>query len=267
MKHVILFSGGLDSWVTLACCIDKYPAKDVTLLGLNTGARIAAPEIQSTRLAGAHYGVDVVIDKCSFPAVQKHPLWTEGLFLAHKESIVPGSRGWRMFVLPYRNVVFLAHAALLAGALGAEKVWAGFDYERAGGSSRDKSPEFVAAWTKAMHACEEPNKHFEIVTPLQGMPKHSIIAKGRSLAVPFAKSFSCYNLASGHGCGVCASCVDRLTGFRQLGMLDPAPYDPSFLSILLSDGRKERAIWRGAWRKSGHYPVFAERRHVGWEDA
>jgi 7-cyano-7-deazaguanine synthase len=55
------------------------------------------------------------------------------------------------------------------------------------------------------------------------MGKAEIVRKGRELAVPFEKTWSCYQSAE-RACGVCESCVLRLRGFAEAGVSDPIPY-------------------------------------------
>ena len=53
--------------------------------------------------------------------------------------------------------------------------------------------------------------------------KAEIVRRGRQLAAPFEKTWSCYQ-AEAEACGACESCLLRLKGFAEAGAEDPIPY-------------------------------------------
>jgi 7-cyano-7-deazaguanine synthase len=55
------------------------------------------------------------------------------------------------------------------------------------------------------------------------MSKAEIVRQGRALAVPFEKTWSCYQ-AEDLACGTCESCRLRLKGFAEAGLRDPLTY-------------------------------------------
>lgn len=267
MKHVVLFSGGLDSLVTLAICRDQNPAKSISLYFCDTGSRVARSEYFSTLAIAKHYGVSLQVGSCEMPLAQKHLLWMKSGFMYYIDGrLTDRSLKTRNFVLPYRNVMLLGQASMCAGLLRAGRLWVGFDYEHAGGSSRDKSPEFVAAWDAAIAESSEPDCGIKLVTPLQNCAKHEIIRKGLRLRAPYQLSFSCYNGKHGVGCGLCASCVDRLRGFAKCELLDPAPYSWDIAERLFTQ-REFRSMRSLAWGRKSRYPVFTNNKHVGWQNA
>jgi 7-cyano-7-deazaguanine synthase len=55
--------------------------------------------------------------------------------------------------------------------------------------------------------------------------KSEIIARGLQLGVDYGLTLSCYDPGSdGAACGHCDACQLRRTGFRDLGLTDPARY-------------------------------------------
>ena len=73
-----------------------------------------------------------------------------------------------------------------------------------------------------------------VKTPLLQWTKSQIVGAGHDLAVDYADTVSCYDpTVQGErvlACGHCDSCLLRLRGFRENGLDDPAPYQPSGLA-------------------------------------
>jgi len=60
---------------------------------------------------------------------------------------------------------------------------------------------------------------------LTRMTKGEIATLGHQLGVDFKLTMSCYApLDGGISCGRCESCVLRLKGFKDAGLVDPVPY-------------------------------------------
>ena len=71
----------------------------------------------------------------------------------------------------------------------------------------------------------EGGGRFTIHTPLLGLSKAGIVARGRALGVDFALTRSCYDPApDGAACGRCDACQLRLKGFQEAGLDDPIRY-------------------------------------------
>jgi 7-cyano-7-deazaguanine synthase len=61
--------------------------------------------------------------------------------------------------------------------------------------------------------------------PLIELTKAEIIRRGVELGVDYGLTHSCYNPdASGASCGRCDSCLIRLKGFADAGLVDAARY-------------------------------------------
>jgi 7-cyano-7-deazaguanine synthase len=90
-------------------------------------------------------------------------------------------------------------------------------------------PEYIAAYEKmanlATKAVVEGKGKLKIHTPLIQMSKSQIIRKGMELGVDYSLTRSCYDPTdSGAACGECDSCILRLKGFKDAGMIDPVKY-------------------------------------------
>jgi 7-cyano-7-deazaguanine synthase len=87
----------------------------------------------------------------------------------------------------------------------------------------DCRPEFYEAFQEVIRRGTRPDTSLRIVTPVIGMTKKEIVATGVRLGVPFERTWSCYQ-SEREACGVCESCVLRLRGFAEAGVIDPIPY-------------------------------------------
>ena len=56
------------------------------------------------------------------------------------------------------------------------------------------------------------------------LKKKDIVLLGKSLGVPFEKSWSCYSDGA-KACGRCDSCALRLRAFAEAGVGDPLDYE------------------------------------------
>jgi Predicted PP-loop superfamily ATPase len=65
---------------------------------------------------------------------------------------------------------------------------------------------------------------FRLHAPLIQLSKKEIILKGMELGVDYSLTHSCYDPAGDKACGRCDACQLRLQGFREAGLIDPAPY-------------------------------------------
>lgn len=85
----------------------------------------------------------------------------------------------------------------------------------------DCTPEFTGAMANAIYI----GSYFttKLLVPLQYMNKAEIVAKGESLGVDFANTWSCYKGGDLH-CGVCPTCRSRREAFIEAGVDDPTVY-------------------------------------------
>ncbi|MBT5916111.1 MAG: 7-cyano-7-deazaguanine synthase, partial [Opitutae bacterium] len=59
--------------------------------------------------------------------------------------------------------------------------------------------------------------------PFVKWSKEDLVRRGKELAVPFEKTWSCYAGGEFH-CGKCGTCVERKEAFELVGLLDPTEY-------------------------------------------
>jgi len=139
--------------------------------------------------------------------------------------------------VPGRNLVFLAHAYAIAGAIGATDIVFGanaIDYS----GYPDCRPEFVSAMLCAGDAALGHSR-ITLHAPLVAMTKREIALLGEKLGAraALARSWSCYDPQSRRDpsvapgkpgmyrvepCRRCAACLLRAKGYEEAGINDPA---------------------------------------------
>ena len=227
-KAVVLVSGGLDSATTLA--IATADGFLPYALSFHYGQRhaielTAAREV--CRLAGVVEHAVVSIDLRLFggSALTGDLPVPKGRTPEEMGEDIPAT------YVPARNTIFLSYALAWAEVLGAADIFIGvnaLDYS----GYPDCRPEYIAAYQRmanlATKAGVEGQTRLRIHTPLITLSKRDIIATGLSLGVDYRITRSCYDPSpEGVACGQCDSCLLRIKGFRENGMQDPAPYQPS----------------------------------------
>lgn len=222
---MVLLSGGLDSATTVA--IAKADGFAVHALSFRYGQRHAV-ELSAARAVAAQLGVtehrEAAIDLRSFGG----SALTTDIPVPKDQMIPAGGAGIPITYVPARNTIFLAHALGWAEVLGAADIFIGvnaLDYS----GYPDCRPAFIAAFERmanlATRAATEEGRQVRIHAPLIALTKAEIIRRGVALGVDYALTRSCYDPGvAGEGCGRCDSCQLRLRGFRDAGLVDPAPY-------------------------------------------
>jgi 7-cyano-7-deazaguanine synthase len=209
-RAVVLVSGGIDSTVALALACWTYDR--VVGLHVSYGQRALPYELDAARSICRTGGVElhcVVVD----PALWKQvPLCgADGLPLDRSPTAIRDGGIPRSFV-PGRNAVFLAHGIALAGILGGATVVFGATATDARGYP-DCRVLFVAAMD-AVAGTALPDQPTGVTAPLVALSKQQVVALGRSLAVDFAATWSCYAPTRLGACGRCDACVLRAEALR-----------------------------------------------------
>ena len=224
-KAVVLVSGGLDSATVLA--VAQRDGFDPYALSFQYGQRHAV-ELSAARAvaarAGARTHVVLTIDLRVFGG----SALTDDLPVPKGRTVADMSARIPVTYVPARNTIFLSYALAWAEVLGAADIFLGvnaLDYS----GYPDCRPEYIAAYQAmanlATKAGVEGGLRYTIHTPLIHLAKREIIALGRELGVDYSITRSCYDpTPEGLACGSCDSCLLRLRGFAENGLVDPAPY-------------------------------------------
>lgn len=223
---VILLSGGLDSATTAAIARDE--GFEPHALVVDYGQRHSV-ELEAARRVAKSVGCRTCIQ------VRVELAHLAGSALTAAQVAVPKGRtssqmseGIPVTYVPARNTLFLALALGHAETLNAEDLFIGvnaLDYS----GYPDCRSEFIAAFERlamlATQAGVEGRLNFKIHTPLVHWTKAQIIRRGTELGVDYSLTHSCYDPhESGLACGQCDSCLLRLKGFSEAGLVDPLPY-------------------------------------------
>ncbi len=224
MKRAIcLLSGGLDSTTCLA--VAQREGYECYALSFDYGQRHRHELAAAARVAAA-YGVvqrTLQFDLRQFGG----SALTAAIDVPKHGSVAELGDGIPVTYVPARNTIFLSFALAWAETLGANDIFLGvnaLDYS----GYPDCRPEFVEAFTKMANLSTKAGvegARMTIHTPLIALTKAGIVQLGASLSVDFALTHSCYDPdAAGRSCGHCDSCLLRLKGFAEAGLVDSLVY-------------------------------------------
>ena len=224
MKVVSLFSGGLDS-TTLAYLL-REQGHELRLLSVNYGQRhyreLNAAQAIAYELGYADEGGIVAWATGHLKGID---FTLDGSSQTNGGIEVPeghyAEESMKATVVPNRNMLLLATATAWAISTGSDAVAYG---AHAGDHAiyPDCRPQFVAAMAAVMKLCDY--KPIELLAPFISLTKADIVKLGAELAVPFEKTWSCYQGGDIH-CGRCGTCVERIEAFQLAGIYDATEYE------------------------------------------
>ena len=223
-KAVVLLSGGLDSTVTLAKA--KEEGYELYSLSFDYGQR-HDKELESAKKIAEWFKVkEYKVLKIDITPIG-------GSALTDMNIPVPENRGVEeigddipITYVPARNTILLAFAIGYAEVVNAEAVFIGanaLDYS----GYPDCRPEYFEAIQKVAELGTKKGvagKPIQIKAPLINMTKAEIVKEGARLNVPFHLTWSCYK-GGENACGKCDSCILRVKGFKEAGIVDPIEYE------------------------------------------
>jgi 7-cyano-7-deazaguanine synthase len=224
-KAVVLLSGGLDSTTTLALASDAGFL--LYALTFRYGQRHAV-EVEAAKRIAARFGaaehkiVDIDLRHFGGSAL------TADLAVPKGRSTDEMAHGIPITYVPARNTIFLAYALAWAEILECGHIFIGvnaLDYS----GYPDCRPEFIEAFERlanlATKTAVEGKLPLKMHTPLLRMTKGEIVRAGQALGVDYSLTTSCYDPGpDGAACGTCDSCLLRLKGFAESGLVDPIRY-------------------------------------------
>ena len=219
-KAIVLLSGGLDSLTTLA--IAQNEGYECFALHVIYGQRHSS-ETMAARNIAKNYNLT------EFREINVDMSWLKSSALTNYDIAIPEQRseGIPVTYVPARNTIMMSFAAAWAESLEASHLFLGVNAVDYSGYP-DCRPEFIEAFKKMVNLGTKAaieGVPFDIHTPLIGLTKEEIIAKGIDLGVDYSISISCYQAdQNGYACGKCDSCYLRSQGFEKAGIQDPTPY-------------------------------------------
>jgi 7-cyano-7-deazaguanine synthase len=224
-KAVILLSGGLDSATTLA--IAKSRGFQCFALTFSYGQRHKVEIRSAKRVANALGAIKHRIIVLDLRSIGGSALTTRRITVPKDRTNI-GKGGIPVTYVPARNTIFLSYALAWAEVFGAFDIFIGVNSADYSGYP-DCRPDFIAAFqilaNLATAAAVEGKGKFKIHTPIINMTKSQIIKTGTKLGVDYSLTHSCYDPdKNGRACGRCDSCILRLKGFANAGLIDPIEY-------------------------------------------
>jgi len=213
MRSLLIYSGGMDSTVLL------YAKKEEIGLAVNFqyGSRHNQAEAKMAVENCSDLGIPFQIVDLSIPFQN-----LRSVLLDPVSKIPEGhyqDETMKQTVVPFRNGIFLSFAA---GIAESRKLHSVMIANHSGDHAiyPDCGPAFITGMTGAI-ACGTWEK-IALEAPFTCMTKREIAILGKTLKVPFDKTYSCYCGGEIH-CGKCGTCVERKEALEG--------FDPTLYSV------------------------------------
>jgi 7-cyano-7-deazaguanine synthase len=226
MLHVVVYSGGLDSFTLLHKVIDDIALRgdQVEAITFDYGQR-AFKELEYARLVCAKLGIRqemIYLGNLVEQVMRGSALTDFNIImptskdldaLEHKANVVPGRNSVMLAIgMAYCESMLIRDAGFGEAALyfGAHKEASYYP---------DTSPRFIAKMQDVFSTATQNS--VRLVAPYQAMTKGEIVKEGMRKALDYGEAWSCY--ASGpEPCGACSACSQRREAFSQTHYIDPA---------------------------------------------
>ncbi len=218
---VVLLSGGMDSCVTATLAARTHR---LAVLHSSYGQRTETREAQAFEEIAAFLGAErkLHVDQRYMTAIGGSALTDTAVEVPDADLAAAQHGEIPATYVPFRNSHFLAAAVSWAEVLAAGVIFIGAVEQDSSGYP-DCRPAYYDAFNRVIETGTRPETSIRISTPLIGLSKAEIIAKGVALDAPLHLTWSCYRSADA-ACGSCDSCALRLRAFEQTGMPDPIRY-------------------------------------------
>jgi len=218
---IVLFSGGLDSTVTLANALRS--GHRVCPLFFCYGQRNQGLELAAATSIVSwlkkHYSFldDLLVQGVALPKIGGLT-GDEELREPTEEQLFDGQSNT---YVPMRNLVFLSLAGAIAEANEAESIWIGSTYSDQ--ASPDTRDTFLAAVQVAMMlgsriGAKEP---IRIRAPYGELNRLVVVEDGKAWGLPLHLTRTCY-ANKPKPCRVCSACKQREKAFKDAREEDPA---------------------------------------------
>lgn len=221
-KAVCLSSGGLDSTVAAAKAL--HDGFDIHIIHILYGQKAERREKKAIeKIARALGASEVRFVRTDLFQNQTALTTAEAPIPSGDEVDIKNTTSTPSTWVHCRNLVFGSMAAAYAEAIGAERIFVGFNAEE-GKSYPDNRPEFVERFNslleKSVASFSRPPR---IEAPLVNLLKPEIVKLGSEVNAPMELTWSCYLDGDVH-CGECEACQHRRFGFLEAGVVDPTEY-------------------------------------------
>ena len=211
-KVIVLLSGGMDSATLLWLC--KREFQQVYAISFDYGQRHKVELKYAKQLASiAKVKEHILVEVPHYRLIRNSALLEGGpeVPTGSYTQEVPATN------VPMRNLVFLAIASSFADSLEIDHIAIGV--HALDTPYPDCRAEFITAMEAAINAgsayVARTKRRIHLYAPFLGFSKIDIARLGRSLGVPFEKTYSCY-MGTEPPCGVCATCLQREEALRAV---------------------------------------------------
>jgi len=217
VASVVLLSGGLDSVVNLALCVEKD--QPVLALTANYGQRARFREVESAQKLANYYGVrHQVVDLQWLGTLGQSALTTTDPVPHLRRDALDDlsqtrSTAQKVWV-PNRNGVLIGVASAFAESFQAPRVVVGFNREEAT-TFPDNSREFMEASTRALSFSSAHGVEVFSYTDHLSKTEMVRLAQGLSKSIPWDWIWSCYE-GGAQPCGRCESCLRFERATREI---------------------------------------------------
>ena len=211
---LIIVSGGMDS-ITLL-----HERKDTIALAVSFdyGSNHNAREIPFARLHCQRLGIRHVVIPLAF--MQQY---FKSSLLEGADAIPDGhyaDSNMKSTVVPFRNGIMLSIAVGIAESNSLRRVLIANH-----GGDHAIYPACRPELSTAIDAAAKAGTYVDVAieAPYTNISKTDIARRGKSLAIDYSETWSCYKGGQVH-CGTCGTCVERKEALREAGIADPTVY-------------------------------------------
>ncbi len=215
-KITLILSGGIDSTTLLFYCLSQTSNKNIKTLSFYYGQK-HRKELQRAKRICRESGItNELINISVFQRFLQSSLTSNTMVIPQGHY---AEDTMKQTVVPNRNAIMLSIAYAYAISTGADELLYGphagdhFIYP-------DCRPEFVAALDNALQLGNKGVGAVKLRAPFLEKTKIDIVRLGKSLGVPYEKTWSCY-VGANRPCLRCGTCIERTEAFLYNDFPDP----------------------------------------------
>lgn len=218
---LVLLSGGMDSTVALADCVEKYGHDNVGAISFLYGQK-HSKEMECALWQCHHYNVNhSIIDlapfyenfKCCLLKHDGTPVvageydtnQVPATYVPFRNGILISCATAKAYDKKYDAICISVHATDCPEQEGDEPVTA----------YPDCSVSFIGAMTNAVMTGTKGK--VQLLAPFVNITKAEVARRGIGLGVRFEHTWSCYR-GGDEPCGECGTCIERRKAFESLGL-------------------------------------------------
>lgn len=225
-KNIVsVHSGGLDSSILTMLLVEKYGADRVTSISYDYGQKQKI-ELEKAAELCEKLGIGHKVLDLSILGEIARPICANiagtGIEMPTIQDVL-GDPTPPSYV-PFRNMILLSLTMSAAEVANASHVFTGLQIHDSYGYW-DTTQSFVEAMNNV--ASQNRTHKVSIEAPFSHLSKTEELRLCEEMSKMdlLKHTLTCYNPnEKGESCGTCPSCSERINGFINVGMIDPAPY-------------------------------------------